>query len=264
MNSPLVSIIMPVFNGAEWIKTAVTSIIEQTHEHWELIVIDNASSDHSTELVRQFKDPRIKIEHEPNRGVSAARNKGLDLACGEFVCFIDCDDRLPAKSLSSRLQVFHQADETDFVDGTVVTYNAHFNEEVKRWQPSTSGRVTEALCTLDGSCFAGITWMLRRSAIGQIRFREEMTHSEDLAFFIEVSQSGGAYAASETETYHIRRREGSAMSNLDGLALGYRQLCALIGEVHPAGQAACQKKAKSIMVKSYLKRGQIFKALNEL
>lgn len=260
--TPQVSIIMPVKNGESWLNDAIQSVVAQSVDAWELIVVDNASTDRSLHIAHQHAaaDARITVLKQAQPGVSAARNVGLDHASGEFIAFLDADDRLPEHSLRDRLGVFASRSDVMFVDGCVRTFNADFRELLREWRPSFEGEPLNELIALSGSCFRGITWMIRRSHLGSTRFREGMHHSEDLAFYIDLALPGGCYASVNTPTYDIRRRPHSAMSNLDGLAAGYAQLDGIIGDVHPAGQAAYRKNVRSILVKSFVKSGRLMGA----
>ena len=102
-----ISVIVPVYNVEPYVKQCITSIISQTERNIEIIVVDDGSSDNSrailTELAEQ--DKRIKVICQKNQGVSVARNKGLEVACGEWICFVDGDDMLPSEALSKLLSV---------------------------------------------------------------------------------------------------------------------------------------------------------------
>ena len=94
MSTPLISIIVPAYNSADTIERCVDSIKGQTVTDWELIIADNGSTDGCTALCRQLAeaDSRIRVIEVTKRGVSAARNAALDIARGEYVCFVDSDD----------------------------------------------------------------------------------------------------------------------------------------------------------------------------
>lgn len=90
---PLVSVIMPTYNYAQFIGDAVKSVINQTYKNWELIIIDNYSEDNTEEIVNSFDDPRIKYIKFRNNGIIAAsRNLGIKESAGEWVAFLDSDD----------------------------------------------------------------------------------------------------------------------------------------------------------------------------
>ena len=105
---PLISIVVPIYNVEKYLKQCIMSIIEQTYEHLEIILIDDGSTDNSAEICDQFayKEPRIVAIHQNNAGVSAARNTGIVRARGEYVAFVDGDDFISPhmiKGLYSRI-----------------------------------------------------------------------------------------------------------------------------------------------------------------
>src|SRR5688572_23641621 len=95
-----VSVIVPVFNRAATLARCYESVKAQTVSDWELIAVDDCSSDDSVKVLERFDDPRIRIlRHQVNRGAGAARNTGMEAATGEFVAFLDSDDAwLPDKT----------------------------------------------------------------------------------------------------------------------------------------------------------------------
>ncbi len=107
-----VSIIMPVYNMLAYLPQAVGSVLAQTCENWELILVDDGSDDGSQELCDEYAaaDSRISVIHQENAGLSVARNSGLNVAKGEYLQFLDSDDWLAPKALSILLQ---KAEETE-------------------------------------------------------------------------------------------------------------------------------------------------------
>ena len=89
-----VSVIVPVFNVKDYVAEALESVLSQTHTNLELIVVDDGSTDGSGEICDDFasRDPRVKVFHQENSGISTARNTGLDHAHGEVIAFLDPDD----------------------------------------------------------------------------------------------------------------------------------------------------------------------------
>jgi len=264
MITPEVSIIVPVHNGADTLDEAIVSVLAQDHSSWELIIIDNNSTDASLQVAQAFSDARIICTSEPERGVSMARNRGLNVARGKYICFLDADDRLPMSSLGSRLRFAESHKHIDLIDGTVVTYNADFSEETAHWVPTFTGDPSNELACHTGSCFRGVTAMVRRSAIGGVRFPNNQSHAEDLSFYLQLALAGAQYGYVEDEVYHIRQRPGSAMSNIEGLAAGYRALLPLIETLHPAVQAEYKNRVQKIVFRSALKAGNVGLALRSL
>lgn len=264
VNTPLVSIILPVHNGALTLDDAIQSVLQQDYPHWELIIIDNASTDASVARIERYTDVRISLLSEPALGVSRARNRGLDLARGAFICFLDADDRLPQASLRVRLEYAEMHAHLALIDGSVVTYAADFTNPIAHWTPTFTGNYTNELACQTGSCFRGVTAMVRSTAIGDVRFPINQSHAEDLSFYLQLALRGAKYGFVEDEVYHIRQRPDSAMSNLEGLAAGYRALLPLIETLHPAVQAEYKKRVRKIVFRSALKAGHIALALRSL
>ena len=98
--SPIVSVVMPLFNKAPYVKKAVESVLAQSYQDWELIVVDDGSKDGSPQAVLDLADERFHVYSQGNLGVSAARNSGVRLAKGELLAFLDADDWWDEKFLA--------------------------------------------------------------------------------------------------------------------------------------------------------------------
>lgn len=88
-----VSIVIPVYNCEKYVREAINSVVAQTYSEWELIAVDDGSTDGSLQVLREFdSDPRIRVVHQDNNGVAAARNAGIKLCSGRYVALLDADD----------------------------------------------------------------------------------------------------------------------------------------------------------------------------
>ena len=106
-SSPTISVIIPTYNRAHLVGRAIRSVLAQTFQDIELIVVDDGSIDDTEAIVLDFPDPRIHyLRHEINRGGSAARNTGIRAACGEYVAFLDSDDEWLSEKLELQLNIF--------------------------------------------------------------------------------------------------------------------------------------------------------------
>ena len=116
-NQPLVSIIMPVYNCEKYISEAIESVLSQSYQNWELLIVDDGSTDHSPEIIDRYaqKDVRIQSFHNKNEGVSAARNFALSKISGELVTFIDSDDVYHPDRLQRMVSVFENHPACDIV-----------------------------------------------------------------------------------------------------------------------------------------------------
>jgi teichuronic acid biosynthesis glycosyltransferase TuaG len=113
---PLVSIITPCYNSAPFISQTIESVLAQTYQNWEMIIIDDCSTDTSYEIISGFarKDPRIKVYHlEQNGGAAMCRNKAIEISHGEYLAFLDSDDLWLPEKLEKQL-TFMQKNNADF------------------------------------------------------------------------------------------------------------------------------------------------------
>lgn len=101
MDNPKISVIIPVYNGEQFIETAINSVINQTYTNYEIIVVNDGSVDNTREIVNKiaFKNEKIKLINKENAGVSVARNIGVRETTGEYLTFLDADDKLECTAL---------------------------------------------------------------------------------------------------------------------------------------------------------------------
>jgi glycosyltransferase involved in cell wall biosynthesis len=103
--SEKISVIIPLFNKGPYIARALNSVLNQTYQDFEVIVVDDGSTDNGAEIVRGFDDPRIRLIRQENRGVSATRNQGFDKAISDYIAFLDADDEWMPKHLETILRL---------------------------------------------------------------------------------------------------------------------------------------------------------------
>jgi len=125
----MISVVIPLYNKAESIARTLATVAAQTYSDYEVVVVDDGSTDGSADIVRRINDPRLRIICQPNGGVSAARNRGIDEARGEFIAFLDADDEWKPDYLETQMaltekypdcDVFATRYETRSSDGTTV------------------------------------------------------------------------------------------------------------------------------------------------
>lgn len=104
-HAPLISVIIPVYKVEQYLRQCVDSVVGQTHSHLEILLIDDGSPDTSGAICEDYalRDPRVRVIHQENQGLSAARNTGLDVATGEYVAFVDSDDWVEPDMLEALL-----------------------------------------------------------------------------------------------------------------------------------------------------------------
>ncbi len=192
MSAPLVSVIVPTYNRVEDVYGAIESVLAQTLADFELIVIDDGSTDETPQRVpRDFgSDPRVQYHYTENGGTAVARNRGLDLARGRFVGLLDSDDRYLPEFLASQVEVLERERDVQLVHcdgrylnaageevGTVFT-DAHF-------RPPMS---FPAMC--DGAWGLPSCSLYRRDALGPMRFDATFRYSEDTELLFRFLKAG--------------------------------------------------------------------------
>lgn len=137
---PLVSIITANYNKEDFIAETVASVIAQTHSNWELIIVDDCSTDNSVSVVQdKFPDPRIRVfTNGTNRGANFCRNAGILEAKGKYIMFLDGDDILTPDCLEKRAEKMEASTEIDFCVFTMGVFNAVLGDSSQIWKPVSS------------------------------------------------------------------------------------------------------------------------------
>jgi glycosyltransferase involved in cell wall biosynthesis len=117
---PLVSVIIPVFNYDRYLAEAIESVLSQTHQNLEVIVVDDGSTDQSGVVAKAFADRGVQYCHQVHAGIGPARNKGVELAQGDFLAFLDADDRWPHEKIERQLLAFESNPTLEMVFGQAV------------------------------------------------------------------------------------------------------------------------------------------------
>jgi glycosyltransferase involved in cell wall biosynthesis len=258
-DNPLVSVVMPAYNAGLFITDAITSVLNQTHSNVELIVVNDGSTDNTEACIQLIGDSRIHYFSQPNAGVSAARNKGIEVCNGQFLCFLDADDVMPPNSIKARLDVFRENPHLEFVGGAQEQWNHEMTRMIRKQIPSYRGVPRKGLLSLDEGCFINCgTWLIRRRVEVTYRFPKGWTHGEDLAFFLSIAHLGELGLTTETAQYY-RRTSTSAMTNLNGLMDGYIRYLGLVNsmaDVTSWQRLYLRLKIAKIVFLSFLGNGQ--------
>ncbi len=187
---------MPVFNRAGIVAPAIRSVLSQTLKETELLIVDDASSDDLGGALAPFRyDPRLHLlRHERNRGVSAARNTGMDAARGRFVAFLDSDDLWHPAKLERQVAAIAGADEAKIfcVTQTEVIMPGGWTRVRPEHGPHPGQSFAEYLY-VDGGFAQTSSFLLTRSLVDAVRFREGLRQYEDHLFFIECGAAGAEY-----------------------------------------------------------------------
>ncbi|MBI3796936.1 MAG: glycosyltransferase [Deltaproteobacteria bacterium] len=133
---PLVSIVIPAYNHAAYLAETIASVLRQSYPHWELIIIDDGSTDATPEIIRRYRDPRIRAYRQENQGLSATLNRGIALACGKYFAFLPSDDVYEPDKLAVQVPVL----EDNPAVGVVFSWQTVVDAD---GQPTTERQVQE-------------------------------------------------------------------------------------------------------------------------
>lgn len=216
MKKPTISIVIPVYNAQSYISRTINSVINQTFKDFEIIIIDDGSTDDSLQICKEIIafDNRISLYHKANGGVSSARNLGLEVATGEWICFIDSDDEL----LPDALMIYNNSmsDDIDII-------RCGF-ERVKKSQTtiiSTDDIVlsdkSEIISLCCESRYEAYLWntCFRRVTIGNTLFNENFSYCEDHLFTFQVIAFARkvAFVSKCVYRYYAPDTSGNLVSN---------------------------------------------------
>lgn len=214
---PVLTIIVPVYNVDKYLTTCIQSILNQSFLDFELILVDDGSSDDSGAICDSFvkSDPRISVYHTENKGVSCARNYGLDRAKGEYIMFVDSDDELPQNAIAQLLK-----DNADFVVGGVLRRMCG-HEQLYRYRDSKDYLYDKnaffddsfpVSVLLDGPCAK--IYKTETISRHNLRFKENIDYGEDKLFVYEYLLYANTIIAISDSVYIQNRRKGSLSSDI--------------------------------------------------
>lgn len=188
----LVSVIIPVYNSEKYIGGTIKSILNQTYDNIEIIVIDDGSSDKSADVIKELINiyggkKIIKYYYQENSGVSEARNKGIEKANGKYVAFIDSDDLWKITKIEAQMKMIYKTSMRACYCGFLDFFQKD-NSTKKRKMKLPSGKILYDFLKDDVWCWTG-TWVIDKSLIEEnnIRFTENCNWGEDFEFFIKIT-----------------------------------------------------------------------------
>ncbi|MFO7788089.1 MAG: glycosyltransferase [Halospina sp.] len=185
-SGPLISIVTPTFNRADYLRVAIDSVLAQTYANFEHLIVDDGSTDDTAGVVDSYGDERIRYFRQENQGQSVARNLGIENSRGEFICFLDSDNAWVPDKLRQQLEAFESHPEAGVVYGNSISIDAEGNELSRRNMRRHSGWITEGLL---GDNFVSMnTTMTRTELLRRVGgFNPADRYAEDYGLWLHVS-----------------------------------------------------------------------------
>lgn len=228
MKNPKLSIIVPVYNTAEYLPECLDCFLSQTYQNFEVILVDDGSPDNSGKICDEYakKDGRFRVIHQKNQGVSAARNAGLDVAEGDYVGFVDSDDTFLPELYADFAKIIED-ESPDMVQSIGMVVDGYpkvdnpviytFDNEEARGEFFRIGKIRPSV------------WLalIKKEIIGSLRFPSNIHQWEDYAYIAVMVSRSNKVVVTSNRYYIYREREGSATNR----PLNDRQMtCLLIDE----------------------------------
>ncbi len=203
----MVSIIMPLYNGADFLESTVHSVQAQTVSDWELIIIEDCSTDESRSLAERLaaEDPRIRLLKNPrNMGTAASRMKGIRESRGQWLAFLDCDDLWLPDKLEKQLPLLETAD---------VVYSSYqmIDENDRTIRVYRTRNTVNFELMLEENYIGCSSVILRRELFDYIGFRKDFYH-EDYVLWLELIQQGAIFCGIDEVLMQYRLRRNARSS----------------------------------------------------
>lgn len=208
MKTPLISVVMAVYNRAGYLERSIGSLLKQTYNNWELIAIDDGSSDNSLAVLQNYSagDSRIKVYTQDNIKLPLTRNRGIKLSAGEYIAFLDSDDEYESSHLSIRYEYMINHPEVDILSGGVKI----IGNEYVRDKNNPGELIHLSKCTIGGTLFG------KRDVFEALNGFKNISYSEDSEFWERAGTAfNTAVINNPTYIYH-RETEGSITNSFGG------------------------------------------------
>lgn len=192
-----VSIIIPIYNVAKYLPTCLDSVVTQTHQDLEILLIDDGSTDDSGHIADQYakKDARIHVIHQKNQGQSTARNVGLSKATGKYISFIDSDDEIKPNFISELIAPFTNSNPSLTVCGihykrlkTNSATDVYINPLRSRRKAESFKAYILYLLAIDGRMYSSVNKLYHAGIAKTIQFDRNLNFAEDTKFVLDYLQ----------------------------------------------------------------------------
>ncbi len=221
---PRVSVVMPVYNGARFLRLAVDSVLAQTMGDFEFIIIDDGSTDDSLAILRSYTDKRIQIiENVVNRGVTASLNKGMEAPQGEYLARMDCDDRCHPERLARQVECLDTHPDWAMVATRVMLIEwdgrlkGEWAEDAHRSPEAIRARLPQA------NCIAHSSVMIRAEVLHAYGYNAEQIHSQDYDLWLRLVADGYRIGKLDEALVALRVHEQSVTATAES-GLGIRRV----------------------------------------
>jgi glycosyltransferase involved in cell wall biosynthesis len=217
-NDKLITVIICLYNKEKWIGDTIQSVLKQTYSNFELIIVNDGSTDRSLQIASSFNDSRINIYSIPNGGLPHARNYGINKSNGEYIAFLDADDSYMPYHLEQLVNLFEKNENLN-VACDLYTSNKDFTEE-KEIKITVIHNILDYFSSSKFP-FHLCSTLIKKTLIDKnnLFFEEKMTIGEDLNFILKLNQFTSFYLLNRIGLYYNRDDENGMMNKLTSVRL---------------------------------------------
>lgn len=215
MESPLISVIVPVYNVEPYLDRCVNSLVSQTYKNLEIILVDDGSTDASPKMCDNWaeKDKRIRVIHKNNGGLSDARNIGIDASKGEYIAFVDSDDWIDLNYYETLYKQLIQSNAQIAASGVILSYDDY--EDSERYSQKAGIYTSEeALQTIQndaGFLAVACNKLYEKKLFQKLRYPHGVIHEDEFVTYRVMAYAKRMVLCPEVR-YHYRQRDGSIMT----------------------------------------------------
>ncbi|MBD2355787.1 glycosyltransferase family 2 protein [Tolypothrix sp. FACHB-123] len=224
---PKISVVIPAYNAAQFLPEAIASVQKQTFSDWELLIVNDGSTDDTVAVVSEYeqRDPRIHLINQDNQGVSVARNQGVEHSQGQIIAFLDADDRW----LPNKLHLHWEHLQANPHLGVSFAQVEILNQAGEPSGQISTGRLTQLKAEYflsENPTTTTSNWVIRKELFSQVGgFSHDMSYSEDLEWLLRVSCTTDGQIAGINQVLTQYRTSSSGLSSqLYSMEAGWNQL----------------------------------------
>jgi teichuronic acid biosynthesis glycosyltransferase TuaG len=257
MNSPLVSVIVPAYNAEKFVAETIESVQAQTYSHWEMMIVDDGSTDQTAAIIREAaeKDPRIQYYYQTNGKQGKARNLAIKHSNGKYLAFIDADDLWHPQKLEKQIQVFFEYPHVDLVYTNGISFKEKF-EVIDSDNDGESFIIDKNIqyqLLLSGKSLPNLSVMVKKQSVDDIGgFQEDLKlqNAEDYQLWLRLADNGCQFYYLSSSLFYYRLHENQ-VTNQDRMVFKQAIWAAFLA---PLKQISVHEKEKIIFdrVQKYL------------
>ncbi len=240
MSNSLVSIICPFYNRQDYLEECIQSLISQTYQNIEIILINDGSEDHSAEIADQFDDPRIRLFDWDHAGCWTTKNNGIMQSTGDFICFVDSDDKISPDYIKTAMQTIKKNPLYDYYYPTslqIMEENGTVTNSVWRYIDYPLSRRANLIYLFYHNLIGGVPHagaLIRREVFAEKRYDSKLKNLADTVFIVQNALNIRFFMIKNPGIYYNRQHEGQTNKDNAARCRAFSDLIYFIWKHYPS------------------------------